>query len=196
MMAISLTPRQVRPRLEGRFGTPLYLYAVRCFSTQDLLPFDAPEGALAIAEEQRHGRGRRGRTWQASSGTSLLFSLCLRPQVETIRLSSLTPVAAEAIAAAITTVTGAETTVKDPNDVLLAGRKVAGTIAEASLGRVTLGVGVNVGQGAGELPEHPVFPATSLALELGAAPDRVELLVQILRCLESHYERWLAEVAT
>ena len=80
--------------------------------------------------------------------------------------------------------------------MLLAGKKVAGAIAEASLGRVALGIGVNVGQGAGELPERPVFPATSLALELGAAPDRVELLVQILRCLESHYGRWLVDVAT
>jgi BirA family biotin operon repressor/biotin-[acetyl-CoA-carboxylase] ligase len=195
-MTTSFAPKQVRPRLKGRFGTPLYLYAVRCSSTQDLLPHDAPEGALAVAEEQRIGRGRRGRIWQASSGTSLLFSLCLRPHVETIRLSSLTPAAAAAIAAAITTVTGAEATVKDPNDVLLAGRKVAGAIAEASLGRIALGIGVNVGQGADELPERPVFPATSLALELGAAPDRVELLVQILRCLETHYERWLAEVAT
>ena len=96
----------------------------------------------------------------------------------------------------IALVTGAETAVKYPNDVLLAGRKVAGAIAEASLGRVVLGVGVNVSQGAGDLPERPIFPATSLALELGAAPDRVELLVQILQCLESHYERWLTEVGT
>jgi BirA family biotin operon repressor/biotin-[acetyl-CoA-carboxylase] ligase len=194
MMAISLAPKQVRPRLKGRFGTPLYLYATRCSSTQDLLPPDAPEGAIAIAEEQRLGRGRRGRIWQAPSGTGLLFSLCLRPQVETARLSSLTPAAAAAIAAAIATVTGAEATVKDPNDVLISGRKVAGAIAEASLGRVALGVGVNVSQGAGDLPERPIFPATSLALELGAPPNRIELFVQILRCLEDHYERWLAEV--
>ncbi len=195
-MAISLAPWQVTPRLTGRFGQPLYLYALRCSSTQDLLPPDAPEGALALAEEQRLGRGRRGRIWQASSGTSLLVSLCLRPRVETALLPSLTPVAAEAIAAAIALVTGAEAAIKHPNDVLLAGRKVAGAIAEASLGRVVLGVGVNVSQGAGDLPERPIFPATSLALELGATPDRVELLVQILDCLESHYERWLTEVGT
>jgi len=195
-MAISFAPKQVRPRLQGRFGAPLYLYALRCTSTQDLLPPDAPEGALAVAEEQRIGRGRRGRIWQAPSGTSLLFSLCLRPQVETARLSSLTPAAAAAIVGAIAAVTGAEATVKDPNDVLLAGRKVAGAIAEASLGRIVLGVGINVSQGAGDLPERPIFPATSLALELGAAPDRVELLVQILRCLEIHYQRWLDEVAS
>lgn len=195
-MAISLAPGEVRPRLKGRFGTPLYLYAVRCRSTQDLLPLDAPEGTLSVAEEQRRGRGRRGRIWQAASGTSLLFSLCLRPQVETSWLASLAPVAAAAVVEAIATVTGAEAIVKDPNDVLLAGRKVAGAIAEASAGRVALGIGVNVSQGGADLPERPVFPATSLALELGAAPERVELLVQVLRCLESHYERWLAGVAS
>lgn len=194
-MAITLTPGQVRPRLEGHFGVPLYLYAARCRSTQDLLPPDAPEGALAVAEEQRHGRGRRGRIWQASSGTSLLFSLCLRPQVEAALLPSLTPVAAEAVAEAIGAVTGAEAIVKDPNDVLIAGRKVAGAIAEAGGGRVALGIGINVSQGAGGLPEHPVFPATSLALELGTPPDRVELLVRILVCLERRYERWLVDVA-
>jgi BirA family biotin operon repressor/biotin-[acetyl-CoA-carboxylase] ligase len=189
----SLAPVTVRPRLNGRFGGALYLYAERCLSTQDLLPEDAPEGALAIAEEQLQGRGRRGRHWQAAPATSLLFSLCLRPSVEALRLPSLTPVAARAVAEAITAGGGAEATVKDPNDVLIAGRKVAGVVAEASSGRVALGVGINVSQNAGELPERPVFPATSLALELGAAPDRVELLIQVLESLERHYELWLGE---
>lgn len=170
---------------------PLYLYAERCSSTQDLLPLDAPEGALAVAEEQEHGRGRRGREWQGSAGKVLLLSLCLRPSVETARLASLTPVAAEAIGEALASF-GAEATVKPPNDILLNGKKIAGILAEASSGRVVLGVGVNIDQEAGELPERPVFPASSLALELGRPIDRVELLARILVQLESHYERWLA----
>jgi BirA family biotin operon repressor/biotin-[acetyl-CoA-carboxylase] ligase len=194
-VAISLGPCQVRPRLEGRFGSPLYLYAESCSSTQDLLPLDAPEGSLAIAETQLRGRGRRGRDWEAPPGSSLLLSLCLRPQVEAARLPALTVMAAEAIVEAIALVTGAETTVKPPNDVLLAGRKVAGVVAEASSGRVALGIGVNVSQQADDLPERPVFPATSLALELDRAPDRVELLVRLLERLEGRYERWLGETA-
>lgn len=191
-MAITLAPGSVRPRLEGRFGSPLYLYAERCSSTQDLLPLDAPEGALALAEEQTHGRGRRGRDWQGTAAKGLLFSLCLRPAVETARLASLTPVAAEAIVVAVASF-GGEATVKHPNDVLLAGRKVAGILAEASAGRIALGVGVNVEQKAGDLPARPVFPASSLELELGRSIDRIELLVRILAQLERHYERWLAE---
>jgi BirA family biotin operon repressor/biotin-[acetyl-CoA-carboxylase] ligase len=190
----TFAPSAVRPRLQGRFGQPLYLYAERCSSTQDLLPSDAPEGALALSEAQTRGRGRRGREWQGTAGKDLLFSLCLRPPVETARLASFTPVAAEAIVQAIASL-GAEATVKPPNDVLLGKRKVAGILAEASAGRVVLGVGVNVAQEAGDLPERPVFPASSLALELGRSIDRVELLVCILVQLERHYELWLTASA-
>ena len=191
-MAITLAPVAVRPRLRGRFGAPLYLYAERCSSTQDLLPADAPEGALALTEEQTRGRGRRGRDWQGAAGKGLLFSLCLRPQVEIARLASFTPVAAEAIVQAIASF-GGRATVKQPNDVLLGGKKIAGILAESSAGRVVLGVGVNVDQEVGDLPERPVFPAGSLALELGRPVDRIDLLVCILEQLERHYELWLAE---
>ena len=78
---------------------------------------------------------------------------------------------------------------------MLAGKKVAGILAEASGGRVALGLGVNVEQEANDLPERPVFPASSLALELGRPIDRVELLVRMLTQLERHYELWLAETA-
>jgi len=192
-VAITLAPVAVRPRLRGRFGAPLFLYAERCSSTQDLLPADAPEGALALTEEQTRGRGRRGRDWQGAAGKGLLFSLCLRPQVEIARLASFTPVAAEAIVQAIASF-GGRATVKQPNDVLLGGKKIAGILAESSAGRVVLGVGVNVEQEAGDLPERPVFPAGSLALELGRPVDRIDLLVCILEQLERHYEPWLAEV--
>ena len=189
-MAIALAPVSVRPRLRGRFGVPLYLYAGRCSSTQDLLPADAPEGSLVLAEDQARGRGRRGRDWQGAAGKSLLFSLCLRPDVATARLASFTPVAAAAIVEAVASF-GGEATVKPPNDVLLAGKKIAGILAEASDGRVALGVGINVAQGLDELPERPVFPASSLELELGRPIDRVELLVAVLEQLERHYELWL-----
>ncbi len=98
--------------------------------------------------------------------------------------------AAEAIVDALASF-GVLATIKPPNDILLNGKKVAGILAEASDGRVVLGIGVNIGQEPGELPVRPVFPASSLALELGRPIDRVELLVSILAQLERHYELWL-----
>jgi BirA family biotin operon repressor/biotin-[acetyl-CoA-carboxylase] ligase len=190
-VASSLARADVVPQLRGRLGRELYIYAERCPSTQRLLDASMPEGAVAVADEQTQGRGRMGRMWVAPPGTSLLLSVALRPQVAPQRLPTLTVVAAEALAEVVGAL-GLGAGVKEPNDVLVAGRKVGGVLAEASDGHVTLGMGLNVSQSAAQLPERPVFPATSLALELGVAPDRAELLVELLQVLERRYEAWQA----
>jgi BirA family biotin operon repressor/biotin-[acetyl-CoA-carboxylase] ligase len=185
----SLARGDVVPLLRGRFGRDAYVHAERCASTQRLLAADAPEGAVAVADEQTQGRGRMGRMWVAPPRTALLLSVVLRPDVAAERLPTLTVVAAEAVREVVATL-GLDATVKAPNDVLVAGRKVAGVLAEASDGRVVLGIGLNVAQTQDELPERPVFPATSLRLELGTAPSRRTLLVALLAELEDRYDRW------
>src|ERR671921_2693601 len=109
-----------------------------------MLGEDDPEGAVALAEEQSEGRGRLGRSWEAPAGTSLLFSVLLRPAVESSRLPELSLVAGGAVAEAIAEMTGIQPAIKFPNDVLIGGRKGAGILAESSEGRVVLGVGINV----------------------------------------------------
>lgn len=176
--------------LRGRLGRP-YRFVERTASTQRLLGADDPEGAVAVADEQTEGRGRLGRQWLAPAGTSLLVSVLLRPDVAPARLPELSLVAGRACAEAIASVAGLDTGVKFPNDVLVRGRKVAGILAEASEGRVVLGIGVNVSQAAGELPAEPRTPATSLLLETGREVDRAELLVALLEQLERRYDEWL-----
>ena len=190
-MADSLLPSAVEPLLRGRFGRD-YRYVAECESTQRLLPDDAPEGAVAVAEVQTAGRGRLGRSWVAPAGTSVLVSIALRPPVPTPSLPELSLVAGRAVAAAIAGVTGLEPVVKWPNDVLLEGRKVAGILAEAREGRVVLGIGINVTQSAGELPDRPEHPATSLLLETGREVPRGELLAAVLGELEREYDAWVA----
>src|ERR671936_1285438 len=162
----SLRAEDVVPRLRGRLGRP-YRFVERCTSTQQLLAEDDPEGAVVVADEQTEGRGRLGRTWLAPAGTSLLVSILLRPDVEPARLPELSLVAGRACAEAIAETAGLETEVKFPNDVLVRRRKVAGILAEASEGRVVLGIGVNVSQGAGQLPPDARTPETSLLFETG-----------------------------
>jgi BirA family biotin operon repressor/biotin-[acetyl-CoA-carboxylase] ligase len=179
--------------LRGRFGRP-YTFVDRCASTQRLLD-GAGEGAVVATDEQTEGRGRLGRAWHAPAGSSLLFSIVLEPHVPPHRLPELSLVAGAAVAEAIALRTDGATTVKHPNDVLLAGRKVAGILAESSEGRVVLGVGVNVTQSRDELPPDADPPATSLALE-GATVDRAELLASILERLEAHYDAWVSAAGT
>jgi BirA family biotin operon repressor/biotin-[acetyl-CoA-carboxylase] ligase len=178
----------VAPALHGRFGRP-YTYVARCPSTQRLLD-SAPEGAVAVTDEQTEGRGRLGRSWHAPAGSSLLFSIVLTPAVPTERLPELSLVAGAAVAEAIAGETGLAPTIKHPNDVLIGGRKVAGVLAEAAEGRVVLGIGINVSQAEDELP--PGVDATSLHLEGAKDVNRSALLARLLASLEARYDDWIS----
>jgi BirA family transcriptional regulator, biotin operon repressor / biotin---[acetyl-CoA-carboxylase] ligase len=191
-VADSLAPEVVEPLLRGLFGRP-YVYSELCPSTQRLLSPDAPEGAVAAAEEQSEGRGRLGRSWHAPPRRAVQFSVLLRPSVEPSRLPELSLVAGQAVAEALAAETGVLPTLKYPNDVLIDGRKVAGILAEATDGRVVLGVGVNANQTEDELPVGTKTPATSLRLETGNEINRAELLAAILERLELVYAAWLRE---
>lgn len=187
----SLRPQHVEPLLQGRFGRP-YRYLEQCESTQRELPADAPEGAVVAADEQTAGRGRLGRPWLAAPGTSLLFSVNLRPPVETQRLPALTIVAGVAAADGVREATGLMPEIKLPNDLLVHGRKLAGILAEAREDRVVLGMGINVNVAAEQLPTNVDRESTSLLVELGEPVDRARLLAAILLELERQYDVWIS----
>lgn len=171
-MTVSLVPAVVLPLLRGKFGRE-YHYAATTGSTQQMLPPAAAHGAVALAEHQTAGRGRLGRVWVDEPGTGLSFSVVVYPGLPIARWPELTLVAAHAVAEAI----GAGATIKDPNDVFVAGRKVAGILAESDPRRVVLGIGVNVGST--PWPEAGFVEA-----------DRLELLAEILDRLERRYDAW------
>jgi BirA family biotin operon repressor/biotin-[acetyl-CoA-carboxylase] ligase len=166
---VELTADVVVPALRGSFGRE-YHWARETATTQRLLPANAGEGAVALAEHQTEGRGRLGRTWVDSA---LMFSVALYPPPPVARWPELTLLAARAVADAV----GPDATIKHPNDVLVGGRKVAGVLAEAGE-RVVLGIGINAGcarwPGAGFVDR-----------------DRLELLVDVLDRLERAYLEWL-----
>src|SRR6478672_1894975 len=121
-----------------------------------------PEGAVLAAEEQRAGRGRMGRTWTAPPRAALTFSLLLKPTVPPARLGWLPLLTGVAVAAAVTQVTGVDTRLKWPNDLLAADAKLAGILAEAAGDAVVVGIGLNVSTEPAEFPSpRPgALPAT------------------------------------
>ena len=156
-----------------------------CESTQLLVDTSLPEGALVVADHQTAGRGRLGRSWEAPAGKALLFSLLLKPPPER-RTPELSLVAGIAVADALERTLGLSVQIKWPNDVMLRRRKIAGCLAEARDGAVVLGVGVNVKQTAGELPEG----AGSIFTLTGRPADREELLSTLLDDLGRRYDAW------
>jgi BirA family biotin operon repressor/biotin-[acetyl-CoA-carboxylase] ligase len=186
-----LAPERVRPLLDGRFGDP-YLYEESCESTQRVLRADLPEGAVAVCDEQRRGRGRLGRTWVAPRGQAILCSVLLRPPASR-KATELSLVGGLATAEAVEEATRAAAGLKWPNDVLLGGRKVAGILAEASGDVVVLGIGLNVNQSVTELPAGGLPEAGSLFTADGVQRARAPLLAMLLRRLELDYDRWRAD---
>jgi BirA family biotin operon repressor/biotin-[acetyl-CoA-carboxylase] ligase len=184
-----LSPEFVLPLLRGRLGKP-YSFVDRCASTQRLLGEDDPEGATVATDEQTEGRGRLGRRWEAPPGRAILVSVLLRPDPPMPLWPELSLVAGEAVAAALRAETGVEASLRHPNDVVVAGRKLVGVLPEARSARVVLGIGVNVNQTADELPADTAKPPTSLRVELGHEVERAPLLAAILAELELGYDAW------
>jgi BirA family transcriptional regulator, biotin operon repressor / biotin---[acetyl-CoA-carboxylase] ligase len=151
-----------------------------------------PEGAVLAAEEQRAGRGRMGRTWTSPPRAALTFSVLLKPAVPPARRGWLPLLTGVAVAAAVTEVTGVDTKLKWPNDLLAGDAKLAGILAEASGDAVVAGIGLNVSTEPAEFPRpRPgALPATSLRAAGATALDRANLLLAILEGFERWYRTW------
>jgi BirA family transcriptional regulator, biotin operon repressor / biotin---[acetyl-CoA-carboxylase] ligase len=189
MRVSDLSSGSVEPLLQGRLGRP-YRFVEECPSTQRLLEADEVEGATVATDLQTRGRGRLGRTWEAPAGRALLFSVLLRPSPPMAIWPELSLVAGEAVSEALGRQTAVAAELSHPNDVLIEGRKVAGILPEARVGRVVLGIGVNVNQVVAELPAGTAKPSTSLRVETGQEWPRAPLLAAILLELERRYDEW------
>lgn len=165
-------------------------------------------GPLWIAARaQTEGRGRRGRAWTSTEG-NLAASLVLATQAPLSVAASLGFVAALAVRRAVENCTsGLAIALKWPNDVLVAGRKLAGILLESEMVEghpiVVIGIGVNVLSA----PSGVAFPAVSLDMlgqpvsaehmfaELSDAWVDVHALWDGGRGLDAIRSQWLAHAA-
>lgn len=148
------------------------------------------DGLVVVADHQTAGRGRLDRTWETPPGTAVTFSLLLRPEVPARLWPWLPLLTGYAVDKAITAA-GLDAGVKWPNDVLVGEKKVAGILVERidtpQGPAAVVGVGINVGLTADELP---VETATSLEIELGRAVDRTDVLVEVLNAIREAVDAW------
>lgn len=148
-------------------------------------------GTVIVADRQTAGRGRLpGRTWESEPGANLLFTLILDgPPVAglPLRVGLAVARAIEDHAIGLGADVARRVSVKWPNDVLVDGRKAAGTLCETRGSRVLVGLGVNCNQLAFGSADAGRLPPTSLLAAFGQAIDRFAflglLLVRIERAL-------------
>lgn len=153
----------------------------------------AKDGLVLLALRQTAGRGRRGAAWFSPPGESLAFSVLLRPAEPKALWPRLALCAGLAVAEAIESF-GPAAGIKWPNDVWIAGRKVAGILVEAGTGHVVIGIGLNVG--ARQFPDEIANLATSLRIETGIDPPVEDVLSAVIRRLAIHRKHLDASFST
>jgi len=155
----------------------------------------APEGAVVTARHQTRGRGRHDRRWWDSPGDAVLLSVLLKPPIPVRSAPQLSLVAAVAVADALEAAAAVDSRIRWPNDVLVSGRKICGILPDAMsvgpgrVGRIILGVGINVNQIA--FPSDLQADATSLRLVTGRPHDTSVLQSIVLDTLDRRYREWL-----
>ncbi len=139
------------------------------------------EGLVVIADVQTAGRGRMSRTWTSPPGRDILFSVLLRPDVTDLPKMPL--VAGLAVARTLDSFTDQPVTLKWPNDVRVADRKISGSLVESGSSKTgyfaIVGTGVNVNMDAFAHPEIAEI-ATSLRTLTGESVSRREVMRKLL----------------
>jgi BirA family biotin operon repressor/biotin-[acetyl-CoA-carboxylase] ligase len=157
-----------------------------------LIAAGAAQGAVVWAESQTAGRGSHGRQWISPPG-NLYCSVILRPQIDAARLTEMSFVAALAVRDAVLGVMPPDAAVelKWPNDVLLAGKKVAGILVEAeklpdeARTALIVGIGINIVSA----PRETAHPASCLSA-VGRAPRVSRLLASLIAGLDRRMAQW------
>lgn len=111
-----------------------------------LAALGAEHGTIVIADGQRAGKGRNGKTFFSGRGTGIFISIIIKNCADYMLLTSA---AAAAVCRACNKVCGVSTQIKWVNDIYLDDKKVCGILTEAlndsdgELSGAIVGIGIN-----------------------------------------------------
>jgi BirA family transcriptional regulator, biotin operon repressor / biotin---[acetyl-CoA-carboxylase] ligase len=153
--------------------------------------FAGDPGRLWItAEEQRAGRGRRGRTWASPSGNLYASALMIDPCRQSVA-PQLGFVAGVALARAARDVGAAGARLKWPNDLVCGGAKCAGLLVEgATLPDMRFACVVGVGVNCQSAPKGVGYPTAVLTTESGGAIEARALFEWLIERFDEALGTW------
>lgn len=187
----AVRPQSVGARLTTQIiGREVYVFR-ETTSTNDLARRagigKASEGVVFFAEQQTAGRGTQGRNWVSQANQGLWFSILLRSTLAVDRLPAIVQMAALAAAEAAERWIEQPIHIKPPNDLVLAGGKLAGFLLETSnaWNFQILGIGINVRSS----PQIEGYPTSALEDFSKSRIQLAELAAEILNRFEEWYLR-------
>ncbi len=140
-------------------------------------------GLVVYADRQTRGRGRMGRRWFSGKKGNLIASLVIYPDLPESYLSCMTLLVGLGVHGALSALGLADLSIKWPNDILIAGKKVCGILCETTVtpgGRVVVaGIGLNMIGGDDDFPPEVRGRLTTLESH-GLGPGREEMLEFVL----------------
>ncbi len=158
---------------------------------KELIGQGAKEGTLVISGIQTGGKGRLDRIWESPKG-GLWISVALKPKGGLVgdKLGILPLMAGCAVAKAVNAVSGLDTRLKWPNDVMINGKKMSGILAESIIHDddrwVIIGMGINVNNNVQEGYDFSSV-STSIIEEKGSPTEIEQLEIQLICELERLY---------
>lgn len=182
-----------------------FIYLSSCHSTNDIAAELSPQteaGTVVITAHQTRGRGQRGNTWEAESGSNLTFSILLKP--------TFLPASQQFyfnMSIALGIINGLNCIIpknlnkdwlklKWSNDVYFQDFKLGGVLIENTIENMNLkssvvGIGLNINQERFEYPR-----ATSLKNIFEQTFILAEVLEKVLENIEINYLRLQNQVYT
>ncbi len=148
-------------------------------STNDRALACGVDGAVIVAEQQTLGRGRHGNTWHSAPGLGLWFSVALKGPSRGLMFAASLAVREAAMSRAALSI-------KWPNDLICAGKKVCGILVEHREGWSAVGIGINVHHRLEDFPESLRALAGSLESTTGVEWDRSVLLWNVLERIDDY----------
>lgn len=165
-------------------GELYYFDSVGSTNTEALKSENAPNFSLFLAENQTAGRGRKGRSWKASSG-GIYMTVLIKPDRISENISMLTLLAGLCVSRVI-----ASSRIKWPNDIILGDKKVAGILTETKIsgksGVIAVGIGINANNTG--FCEDLADKATSIYLFSGEKQDETGLVTGVYNELLRAYK--------
>ena len=144
-------------------------------------------GATIIAERQTDGAGRKGRSWIAKEGTSLLLTTILPRSIPTANLW-IVPFGVAICVRRALQMNGIIAGLHWPNDLLVQGKKIAGILCVSRVvgDRAWVGAGVGINVHRDDTTAEAIAPPPAYCDDFVKEIDRVNLLRDLLL----NYDIW------
>ena len=146
-------------------------------------------GTILLADRQSNGIGTHGREWYTGAEENIAMTIILIPKCEIGELENLTIIIAQSMQKAIKELYGYNLEIREPNDLMLQGKKIGGILKEVNtisghINYLLISIGFNVNEE--KFSDETKELATSLKAEYHKEFSREEIIKRFIEILEEN----------